>query len=435
MPSTAVSAVTFLARRYLRAKRSFVSIITIISVLGVAMGVLMMIVVNSVMKGFEREFRQALIGYQPHMLIKPADGKTASASETAAILQKIRTRPETAHTSTYAGGYVYLEKNGQQSVAELFGLPAESAGYYMQKIKKHLLDGTTDLADGGIIAPDECAARLDARSGDTISIYPSSSVTQAVRSFRTATDIEDEEKRKAAYKQIKLHPREIRLLGYTRTESAGFYAYTTLPTAQNIFGMQQSVSGILVEVHDPNAIKATHSALQAAGIIPPGWKATLWTDVGDARLAAMSNERFMMFFIIGIIGLVAAFSVMNTTITVTTQKRREIGVLTALGARQGQIIRIFVSQAAFVGIVGTAVGLLLSAAVLHYLNELRGLIAYVSGGGSVDTEALFLSTIPAQIDPLFITWTALGSILLCLLAAWPPAWLASRVDPAVALRD
>ena len=149
----------------------------------------------------------------------------------------------------------------------------------------------------------------------------------------------------------------------------------------------------------------------------------------------MSNERFMMFFIIGIIGLVAAFSVMNTTITVTTQKRREIGVLTALGARQGQIIRIFVSQAAFVGIVGTAVGLLLSAAVLHYRNELRGLIAYVSGGGSVDTEALFLSTIPAQIDPLFITWTALGSILLCLLAAWPPAWLASRVDPAVALRD
>jgi lipoprotein-releasing system permease protein len=148
----------------------------------------------------------------------------------------------------------------------------------------------------------------------------------------------------------------------------------------------------------------------------------------------MSNERFIMFFIIGIIGLVAAFAVMNTTITVTTQKRREIGVLAALGARQGQIIQIFVSQAAVVGVVGTLSGLGLSALVLRYRNDIRGLIATLSGGSSSDAD-LFLSTIPAHIDPVFIAYTACGSVLLCLAAALPPAWLASRVDPAVALRD
>jgi lipoprotein-releasing system permease protein len=148
----------------------------------------------------------------------------------------------------------------------------------------------------------------------------------------------------------------------------------------------------------------------------------------------MSNERFVMFFIIGIIGLVAAFAVMNTTITVTTQKRREIGVLAALGARQAQIVQIFVSQAAVVGVVGTLSGLGLSALVLHYRNDIRGFIAEFSGGSASETD-LFLSTIPAQIDPAFIAFTAVGSILLCLVAALPPAWLASRVDPAVALRD
>lgn len=117
----------------------------------------------------------------------------------------------------------------------------------------------------------------------------------------------------------------------------------------------------MAETTNPNDIKALKKRLEEQNIIPAGWKVVLWTDEGDARL---SNERFMMFFIVGIIGLVAAFAVMNTTITVTTQKRREIGVLAALGARQGQIIQIFVSQAAVVGIIGTLTGLGLSALVL-----------------------------------------------------------------------
>ncbi|MBL9129941.1 MAG: hypothetical protein JNG86_02005, partial [Verrucomicrobiaceae bacterium] len=109
------NAVLFLARRYLRAKRSFVSIITVISVLGVALGVLMMIVVNAVMQGFEGEFRQVLIGYQPHMLIKPADGKPTSQTAVEDILQKLRSRPEIASSTPYTGGIIYLEREGAQT--------------------------------------------------------------------------------------------------------------------------------------------------------------------------------------------------------------------------------------------------------------------------------------------------------------------------------
>ncbi|MBL9132997.1 MAG: ABC transporter permease, partial [Verrucomicrobiaceae bacterium] len=290
--------------------------------------------------------------------------------------------------------------------------------------------GSLNLRDGDLVTSDMQAAELNAHSGDKLAIYASSNVTDAVRRFRTASDISDEEKRHLAYKDIKLHPLEIQLLGYLRSESAGHYAYATQATAQKVFGFGDKITGALIEVRDPNDIKTFHQRLLDEKIIPEGWKVVLWTDVGDARLAAMSNERFMMFFILGIIGLVAAFAVMNTTITVTTQKRREIGVLTALGTRQGQIIRIFVSQAAVVGVGGTLAGLLGSGIVLTYRNQLRALLA-----GGESSEGLFLATIPAHIDPFFITCTCVGSILLCLLAALPPAWLASRVDPAVALRD
>lgn len=424
------NAVLFLARRYLRAKRSFVSIITVISVLGVAVGVLMMIVVNAVMQGFEGEFREALIGYQPHMLIKPADGKPASPSEVEEILEKLRSWPEIQASTPYVGGFVYLERDNAQTGADLFGLPPDGEAFYMQKIAKHRLDGSLDLQNDAVVTADLAAVDLNANIGDKLAIYASSNVTDAVRRFRTASDIDDEDKRHAAYKDIKLRPREISLSGYTRSETAGHYAYTTLATAQKIFGFDGKLSGALVEVKQPNEIKALHQRLLDAKVIPEGWRAALWTDVGDARLAAMSNERFMMFFILGIIGLVAAFAVMNTTITVTTQKRREIGVLAALGTRQGQIIRIFVSQAAVVGVVGTLCGLLGSGLVLTYRNTIR---AWMAGGGSAD--GLFLATIPAYIDPVFITFTCVGSIVLCLLAAFPPAYLASRVDPAVALRD
>jgi lipoprotein-releasing system permease protein len=157
-------------------------------------------------------------------------------------------------------------------------------------------------------------------------------------------------------------------------------------------------------------VKNVRDRFLAAGIIQSGWTASLWTDAGDARLAAMSNERVMMGIVLMIIFVVAAFSVMNTTITVTTQKRREIGVLTALGSRQSQIIGIFVSQAAFVGTLGTVSGLILSGLVLRFRDDLRAGIALLSGGNADSSSGMFLSTIPAQIEPWFITATCLDEL-------------------------
>lgn len=429
------NATLFLARRYLRAGRSFVSVITIVSILGVAVGVLMMIVVSSVMKGFEGEFRKVLIGSEPHMLLHPKDKKPATAQAAADVLGKVRGRPEVVSSSSYVNGLMYAEHDGMQSGMDVLGLPEDGAKFYMAKIAKHRLDGTLDLKPEGVVCADYVAGQLDARPGDKISVFASSNVTTAVKRFRVVSDEQDEAKRHAGYKDIKLHAQEITLQGYTRAETAGFHAYTTQETAQKIFGFGDQVSGVLVELKQPAEVKEVVKQFTALGIIPPGWSASLWTDAGDARLAAMSNERVMMWIVLLIIAVVAAFSVMNTTITVTTQKRREIGVLTALGSRQGQIIGIFVAQAAFVGVLGTLMGGVLSAVVLTFRDQIRLGIAVLSGGSTESASGMFLATIPAQIEPWFIAVTCIGSISLCLLAALPPAWLAARVDPAVALRD
>ena len=434
MPAPA-SAVAFLARRYLRAGRSFVSVITVISILGVAVGVLMMTVVNAVMQGFEREFRQTLIGYQPHMILEKEDEKPATAAEVDALLAKVRQRPEVLRALAFTGGIIYLEKNGEQTGAQLYGLPADGGADYLEKIQPHLLDGTLELKDGIIVANDHNTADLGVRTGDAVSIYPSSSVTVAVRDFRKASDISEEKQRHEAYKAIKLKPLEIQLGGYTRAETAGYSAYTTMATAQTVFGLGQGISGLLVEMHVPNDIKQIHAAFQNDGIIPKGWKAVLWTDVGDARLAAMSNERFVMFFILGIIGLVAAFSVMNTTITVTTQKRREIGMLAAIGGSGRQIINVFLLQAAIVGVVGTGLGLAGGLLVLWLRNDLREWLALATGGQVHAVEGVFLSTIPARVDPEHLLITCAFSITLCLVAGFLPAWVAARMEPAQALRD
>jgi lipoprotein-releasing system permease protein len=149
----------------------------------------------------------------------------------------------------------------------------------------------------------------------------------------------------------------------------------------------------------------------------------------------MQNEQSMMQFVLSIIALVAAFSVMNTTITVTTQKRREIGVIAAIGGRREQIIQVFIFQAAFVGLIGTLIGLGGSLLVLWLRNDLREWLTMLTGGQVHAVEGVFLSSIPSHLQAPDVILTCTVSVLLCLVAGFIPAWFAARVEPAAALRD
>lgn len=421
----------FLALRYLRPKRSFVSVITTISILGVAVGVLMMVVVRAVMLGFEVDFRDILMGAEPHVLVaKETAAQNAPPWQEA--LQIARTQPGVVSAAPYAGGILYLARDEYQTAAPALGLSIKDATSHLAKLKPHLIEGSLDLPDGTVVLNDHNASELGVQVGDEISIYAEQNVNKAVRQYDAANEEESEEKKKAIRDQIKLNPQTLRISGLLKAESAGLNAYVSLKTGQQLFQLGQEVTGIALEIDIPQNAKEFASALAPQ---LPGYKFTLWTDVGESRLAAMQNEQTMMQFVLSIIALVAAFSVMNTTITVTTQKRREIGVLAALGCQPGQIVSVFLLQAVVVGVVGTGLGLIGSMVVLWLRNDIREILTFVTGGQVHAVEGVFFASIPAHVQPWDVALTCLISIALCVIAGLIPAWFASRMDPAEALRD
>ncbi len=432
MSARVPNASTFLAVRYLRPKRSFVSVITVVSLLGVAVGVLMMIVVKSVMLGFDADFRKTLLGSEPHLILEGSVADQPAPADWQAVKAGIERHPNAAATAVFAGGMLYASRGEGQAGFPVFGVNREEAAAVLAKVSQHLEQGDLSLAEDTLVLSDFAANRLGVRVGDEITVYDSHAVNRAARSFKEAMNEADAARRRAMHERIGLDSRQVTVAGIYRGETGGFYGYASLATGRRLFGLQENdVSGLLMELREPYEARETGTALAPS----PAWKTRTWLDEGEARLAAMRNEQILMTIVLWIIAVVAAFSVMNTTITVTVQKRREIGMLTALGCRTADIVRVFVTQAAVVGGVGVAMGVGLSLLVLGFRNEIREALARLTASQVHAIEGVFLAEIPSQLTWTTVALAAGGSFVMCLVAACLPAWFAARLEPAVALRD
>ncbi len=169
--------------------------------------------------------------------------------------------------------------------------------------------------------------------------------------------------------------------------------------------------------------------------LPETWASATWMEQHQQLFDTVQNELEMMYFVLFIIVIVAAFCVMNTMITVTVQKRREIGIISALGSRIGQIMWVFLTQGMIVGALGSIGGLGLGLVVVFFRNDIRRVIADLTGR-EIFSQAIYgLAEIPAKVVPHDVAIICLGAFGLCTLAALVPAWLAGRTEPAVALRD
>lgn len=422
-------APTFLALRYLRPKRSFVSVITLVSLAGVAVGVLMMIVVKSVMLGFDADFREVLLGAEPHLLLER--GEETGDGAWQEVLEKARAHPQTVSAGAYAGGELLARFEEQQAPFPVLGLDPAQATAQMEKVRQHWLEGSLELEPGTIVLSSFVASHLGVAVGDEITIYESQAVNRVARQFKAALDEPDAEKKKALQREIRLDSSKLRVAGLIRGERSGLMAYASLNTGRELFHLNaDGVTGVVVELKSPYEAREIGQAL-----CPPGWRVRTWLDQGEARLAAMRNEQILMTVVLWIIAVVAAFAVMNTTITVTTQKRKEIGVLTALGCRTRDIVRIFTINAAVIGGLGVLIGTALSLLVLWLRNDIRALIAQLTASQVHAIEGVFLAEIPARLSWLNVGLAAGGSFVLCLVAGFLPAWFAARLEPAEALRD
>lgn len=430
------SAPLFLALRYLRPTRSFISVITVISMLGVMLGVGVLVFVMSVFSGWQREFRQMLIGFEPHAMVQPMNSRDEpAASQWREVRKTLAAHPEVASAVPIAEGVVFVENESSLQGVRVIGMADEADNALLQKLKKHLKEGKFDLKGDSIVLSDKFAREIGAKIGDTLVVHAAESVDQFIQQVREIPEDTEEKKRAEALDNVTVLSKDLTLVATLRADTAGLRGYVPLHIAQEFFNLDSNVSGIELELKDADNAEPILDAIYRSGGIPETWGWNTWVQEHGPMLESVENQRTMMWFILLFIMLVAAICVMNTTITVTVKKRREIGILTALGTRAWQIIAIFVSQAGIVALFGVVAGLGGGFFFLSIRNWLRDQIAALTGRDIFPQDIYFLSSIPAHTNLADLFTICTTAVALCLLAALVPAWFAARVDPAVALRD
>ncbi|MFC5456629.1 FtsX-like permease family protein [Prosthecobacter fluviatilis] len=437
------SAPLFLALRYLRPTRSFISVITVISMLGVMLGVGVLVFVMSVFSGWQREYRQMLIGFEPHAMVEPVGGPEGAPHVDWRELRKnLAARPEVVSAVPVAdrtregrAGILVVENEGSLQGVSVIGMADDKDNGLLQKLKKHVKEGKFDLQNDTIILSDKFAKEIGAKVGDTLVVHAAESVNQFIQKYREIPENGDKKKRAEALDSVTVLSKDLILAATLRADTAGLRGYVPLHVAQEFFNLDSAISGIDLELKDPDNAEEVMATIYQSGALPESWGYRTWEQEHGMMLESVKNQETMMWFLLLFIMLVAAICVMNTTITVTVKKRREIGILTALGTRAWQIIAIFVTQAGIVALVGAVAGLAGGFFVLSIRNWLREQIAGLTGRDIFPQDIYFLSSIPAHVDPEKILAICATAIALCLLAALVPSWFAARVDPAVALRD
>ncbi len=421
----------FLALRYLKPKRTFVSIITLISVLGVTLGVTVLILVISVMTGFDRELRQKVIDWDAHILVTTQD----VLHDWRDVTVKLRNTEGILATAPYVQGPVIAEFESRRLAPLIRGIDPEEEEKVIP-LKKFVIRGELDLEGDSAVLGVELARKLQIDVGDKLTVYSPGNLGQILDGLKKLETKKGEEEREAIdqLREVVL-PKELTVTGIFET---GHYLHDSefllvpIHVGQELYGLEDALHGITVKTVDPYAAEGIKNAIQKF-LTPPQYAQT-WIDMNSQYFEAVRLERTVMFFLLFFIVVVAAFGIMNTLITVTVQKTREIGIMKAIGANIWQIVWVFLAQGMVVGLFGTLAGLGLGMTLIRYRNEFSQWLAGTFGIEVFPRQVYQFSQIPAQVIPSDVAIICVGAFIICSLAALIPAYFAARLDPVKALR-
>jgi lipoprotein-releasing system permease protein len=415
-----------LALRYLRPKRTFVSVITLISILGVTLGVAVLIIVIAVMSGFDQQLREKILGFSTHLKVL---GQGRALGEYAHVAATVRSNAQVIGVAPFVLGKVLLETQpqvGEQSLVDtpfVRGVdPATESS--VSVLPGSIIRGDFNLEGRTVVVGSELARHLDLRVGSRLAIYSP----------------EDLKKWRAAQNQER--PQAPMAKDYTVRGifDVGYYEYnanvmvTSLENAQELYALDEAdeVHGLMVMLKDPD--RAAEVRAQLIEVLGPGVFISIWTEENSFILDALAVEKNMMFYLLFFIMIVAALCIMSALITFVVQKTREIGMLKALGATNGQVAALFLSQSAIVGVIGVLAGFGLGMLALAYRNEFLHFMRRVTRFELFPAEIYNFSELPALIMPGDIVVICSSALVICLLAGLLPAWSASRLQPVEALR-
>ncbi len=404
------------AMRYLRARRQegFVSVIAVFSFLGITLGVAALIIVMSVMNGFRHELLTRILGVNGHITVYGYNGElvdfeplTVALSDTSGIVRAV---------PIIDGQVLTTAPGGQTSGAMVRGLrPADLAAHRV--IAAAITAGGLERfsAGEGVLVGERMAGRLGLRIGDNVTLL----------SPRGVPTVFGMVPRSAAYTVV-------------GTFSVGMFEYDNsflfmpLDAAQIYFRLPGAVTGIELTVADPTDIedikRAVIAEVDGRGSI---WD---WQQANAQFFGAVKVERNVMFVILTLIILVAAFNIVSSLIMLVKDKGRDIAILRTMGATRGTVMRIFLLTGASIGLVGTCMGSLLGIVFAVNIETIRRWIEGLAGVDLFSAEIYFLSQLPARIDWDEVLTVVVMSLVLSLLATLYPAWRAARLDPVEALR-
>ncbi len=421
----------FLALRYLKPKRTFLSIITLISILGVTLGVTVLILVIAVMTGFDRELRQKVIDFDAHILVTSEE----VMKNWREVADKVKATPEVEAIAPYIQGPVIAEFQNRRIAPVIRAIdPVQEE--QVVPLPKFIKQGRLDLEGDSTVVGIELARKLQVALGDRITVYSPGNLGQVldqIKKLETATG--DEEKAAIEGLREVVLPKDLTVTGIFET---GHYVHDSefllvpIHIGQELYGLGDGLHGLTVRTRDPYGAEQVKRRFQEF-LEPPAYAQT-WIDMNSQFFEAVRLERTVMFFLLFFIVVVAAFGIMSTLITVTVQKRREIGIMKALGASIWQIVWVFLGQGIVVGVFGTLTGLGLGMTLIRYRNEFSQWLAGTFGIEVFPRQVYQFSQIPAEVIPRDVAVICILAFFICSIAALIPAYFAARLDPVKALR-
>ncbi len=382
--------------RYLvsRRKEKFISIISVISIMGVAVGVMALIVVLAVMSGFDNDLREKIVGTNSHIVIE-SDGGIKDYNE---LTDKINKMPHVVASSPFVNGQALIQENNQVIGVIFRGIDPERE-IKVSNIKKYLEEGSLSLGKDDVLIGGELSFRLGLKVGDFVSLVSAATPK----------------------------PKEFKVKGIFNSGMFDYdmnLVFTSLEGAQDFYKVDGLAGGIGVKVDDVYKADSIKNYIQSS--IGFNYWIRTWSDLNKSLFSALKLEKITMFIILALIVLVACFNIVSTLIMMVMEKTKDIGILKSIGATNLSIKKIFIFNGFFIGFLGTSLGAALGFILCYLLKRYEFI--------KLPRDIYYIDRLPINVNIQDSVTIIIAAIAISLVSTLYPAHQAAKLEPVEALR-